>query len=43
MEATVAVPIVGTSGTVGERVRITAEVADGIDDPTEFVAIIRNL
>ena len=43
MEATVAVPIVGASATVGERVFIAADVADGIDDPTEFVAIIRNL
>jgi hypothetical protein len=39
----VAVPIVGAFGTVGERVLIAAEVADGIDDPTELVAIIRNL
>ena len=43
MEATVAVPIVGASGTVGERVLIAAEVADGIDEPMLFVAIIRNL
>jgi hypothetical protein len=38
-----AVPIVGADGAVGERVLIAAEVADGIDEPMLFVAIIRNL
>ena len=38
-----AAPIVGAVGTVGERVRIAREVADGIDGPTEFVANTRNL
>ena len=42
--ATVAVPIVGASGTVGVAVGVTEfDAADATDVPTEFVAVTVNV
>jgi hypothetical protein len=40
---TVALPIVGADGTEGVKVAADNEDSDAIEDPTEFVAITRNL
>ena len=40
---TVAVPIVGTEGAEGVKVVAANDDSDAIDEPTEFVAMTRNL
>ena len=40
---TVAVPIVGAEGAEGVKVVAANDDSDAIDEPTEFVAITRNL